>query len=93
MEQEEERRKRAEERFKEWLAKANEKSRASPKSPCYPTSKVISVIWELLTMLYHFVINLDHIIDKIYLCFLLQFTIQEQSQYDSFYVGFRLHHM
>lgn len=43
-EQEKERHKRAEEKFKEWLAKANEKSRASPKSPCYPTSKVISVI-------------------------------------------------
>uniref|UniRef100_A0A7N6A1X6 Coiled-coil domain-containing protein n=1 Tax=Anabas testudineus TaxID=64144 RepID=A0A7N6A1X6_ANATE len=47
-EQEKERHKRAEEKFKDWLTKANEKSRASPKSPCYPTSKVISVIWKLL---------------------------------------------
>ncbi|XP_070829073.1 coiled-coil domain-containing protein 34-like [Chaetodon trifascialis] len=37
-EQEKERRKRAEEKFKEWLVKAKEKSRASPKSPRYPTS-------------------------------------------------------
>ncbi|KAM6936900.1 coiled-coil domain-containing protein 34 [Xenentodon cancila] len=37
-EQERERRRRAEEKFKEWLANSNEKSRASPKSPFYPTS-------------------------------------------------------
>ncbi len=39
MEQEKERRKRAEEKFKEWLAKANEKDRAGAKSPHYPTSR------------------------------------------------------
>ena len=34
--QERERHQRAEEKFKEWLARANEKSRANPKSPCHP---------------------------------------------------------
>ena len=38
-EQEQERRKRAEEKFKEWLAKANEKGRDSPKAPCSSTSR------------------------------------------------------
>lgn len=36
-----ERRRRAEEKFKEWLAKANEKSKASPKKPSYPSSMFI----------------------------------------------------
>lgn len=40
-EQERERRKRAEEKFKEWLVKANEKGRESPKTPCSSTSKNI----------------------------------------------------
>lgn len=45
-EQEKERHKRSEEKFKEWLVKANEKSKATPTSPCYPTSKVIPVFSE-----------------------------------------------
>lgn len=49
-EQEKERRRRAQEKFKEWLSKANEKSKSSPKSPCYQKGKVISVIWKLSTM-------------------------------------------
>lgn len=52
VEQEEERRKRAEDKFKEWLVKAKEKSRASPKSPCHPTSKAITVICQLFTKFY-----------------------------------------
>lgn len=40
-EQEKERRRRAQEKFKEWLSKANEKSKSSPKSPCYQKGKVI----------------------------------------------------
>lgn len=40
-EQERERRKRAEEKFKEWLEKANEKGRDSPKTPCSSTSRNI----------------------------------------------------
>lgn len=38
---ERERRKRAEEKFKEWLAKANEKDRDSPKTPYSSTSRNI----------------------------------------------------
>lgn len=38
-EQKREHRKRAEEKFKEWLTKANEKSKASPQTPCSPSSK------------------------------------------------------
>lgn len=37
--QERERRKTAEEKFKEWLAKANEKGRDSPKTPCSSASR------------------------------------------------------
>lgn len=40
-ERDRERRKRAEEKFKEWLAKSNEKSRDAPKTPCVSTSKHI----------------------------------------------------
>lgn len=47
-EQERERRKRAEEKFNEWLEKNNEKSKASPKSPCSPTSKAISDVLSFL---------------------------------------------
>lgn len=53
--QEKERREKAEEKFKEWLTKANGKSRASPKSPCYTPSRDISMIWKLLTNVFMFV--------------------------------------
>lgn len=39
--QDQERRKKAGEKFKEWLAKANEKGRDSPKTPSFSTSRNI----------------------------------------------------
>lgn len=47
-EQDRERRKRAEEKFKEWLAKANEKSRDAPKTPCSSTSRHILHVQKIL---------------------------------------------
>lgn len=42
-EQERERRKKAEEKFKEWLTKANEKIRAVPKTRSWSASKIVAV--------------------------------------------------
>lgn len=44
-EQDRERRRKAEEKFKEWLTTANEKTRASPTSRSCPTSKIVLVTW------------------------------------------------
>lgn len=59
-EQEKKRHKKAEEKFQEWLAKANDKRRASPKPGYDPTSEFILATLELVTTMY--MISYNHVL-------------------------------